>query len=163
MSGFKHPPKYCPNCGGINVDAVPLWRHSQWLADPQNPGWEPFHGTTYDTWCSDCKICFDISPGEEMDVYWYDEHPEDIPEGGNKIYTDVLLRRSYTEDSERCGNCIHFHSGFRNHKWIGIYCDLDKEKQIHYYSICLFNPSKFMVGGEHIIVDGICQLCGDEL
>ena len=112
--------------------------------------------TTYDVWCYNCETSFDISPGEEMDLYWYDEHPDEIPDGGNKIYTDVLLRRSYTEDAERCGNCAHFHSGFRDSKWIGIYCDLDKDKRVHYYSLCLFNPSKLKMSFEGAIIKNVC-------
>jgi len=144
LNKIKHyPPKYCPECGGTNINSVPCWTHSQWLAKPNDPEWKPFYGITYDTWCYDCGAGFDIIPGKEADVYWYDEHPDQIPEGGNKIYTDVLLRRSYTEEAERCGNCVHFFSGFIDCKWEGIYCKLDKSKEVSYYSLCAFNPSKF--------------------
>ena len=149
----KHPPKHCPQCGGITIGAVPAWRYSQWLADPSNPDWEPFHGTSYDTYCYDCEKCFDISPQDEADLYWYDEHPEDLPEGGNKIYTDILLKRSYNEDAERCGNCVNFYNNFvpiagSSYSKLEIYCELDKEKKVSYYKPCIFNPSRFLVGGE---------------
>ena len=44
------------------------------MAKPKDPDWIPFQGTSYDVWCKDCKTSFDIAPGKEMDVCWYDEH-----------------------------------------------------------------------------------------
>ncbi len=147
----KHPPKFCPECGKTNISAFPLWDNSNWMAKPKDPDWIPFQGTSYDVWCEDCETSFEIAPGKEMDVYWYDEHPEDIPPGGNKCYTDVLLRRNPPD--ERCGNCRRFFSGFID---IGdsdccklvISCDLYKAKKLKYFRLCIYAPSKWIMEEE---------------
>jgi len=147
----KYPPKHCPECGGTNINAVPLWANSGWKADPKNPDWIPFQGTSYDTWCDDCEVGFHIEPGEERDTYWFDEHPEDLPPEGNKIYTDALLRRSPPD--ERCGNCGHFFSGFKKidgkeNSTLEISCDVDKSRAVKYFRPCIYDPSKWVAAPE---------------
>jgi len=143
----KYPPKFCPECGGTNIGAVPFWHKSNWMADPKNPDWIPFQGTGYDVWCEDCEASFDIVPGKEMDICWYDEHPEDIPPEGNKYYTDVLLRRN--PPTKNCGNCQRFFSGFsevENSEYhrIEIYCNLDKTKKVRYFRPCIYDPNRWI-------------------
>lgn len=142
----KHPPKFCPECGGTKIGSVAGWDKSNWRTDPKNPDWRPFQGPTYDMWCEDCESSFDIAPGKEMDVYWYDEHPEDIPEGGNKYYTDVLLRRNPPD--ECCSTCQRFFSGFtktekEKYHRMEIYCNLDKNQEVRYFRPCVFEPSRW--------------------
>ena len=143
----KHPPKFCPECGGTNIGSVPLWKNSNWMAEPSDPDWMPFTGTSYDTWCEDCETSFDIAPGKEMDVCWFDEHPEQIPPGGNKRYTDILLQRDPPD--ERCGNCDRFFSGFvdvegSSYLRMEIYCDLDGKTDVKYYRPCIYGPSAWI-------------------
>ena len=146
----KHPPKFCPECGGTKISTVPCWHKSNWMADPKNPDWIPFQGTSYDTWCRDCEAGFDIAPEKEMEIYWYDEYPEDLPEGGNKHYTDVLLRRNPLD--ECCSTCHHFFSGSTKtdrdkYYRLETYCELDRTQKIRYFRPCIFKPSKWEKSG----------------
>ena len=143
-----HPPKYCPNCGSENIEYVSLWSKSNWLADPKNPKWKPFSGIVFDTYCYDCKMCYDVEDSRDTEIYWFDECPEDLPEGGNEIYTEVLLRRAYDEAKERCGKCSHFHDDFipaGKYFKMDIRCDEGYEIP-RYYEECPFKPSRFKKG-----------------
>ena len=138
------PPKHCPDCGGTNINYVELWHRSQDMCKPSDPDWHPFEGISYDTWCEDCETCFDIFPNRHLGYYWYDAHPEDIPNGGNKRYTDILLSRNPPD--ERCGNCNHFFSGFTDveeskYLRMEIYCDIDGKTDVKYYRPCIYDSS----------------------
>jgi len=147
MKMEKYPPKFCPECGGMNISSFPCWDKSNWKADPKSPDWIPFQGTSYDVWCKDCETSFDIASGKEMHICWYDEHPEQVPLGGNKYYTDLLLQRNPPD--ERCGNCQHFFSGFKEVEGIEssrleISCDVDKTQEVKYFRPCIYEPSKWV-------------------
>jgi len=148
----KHPPKHCPQCGSGNTNYVELWAKSQWMCDTKNPDWIPFQGIGYDTYCYDCEWSGDIEPDEDMNIYWFDEYPEELPPEGNKYYSDILLKRN--PPSENCGNCNHFLSGFvyvegTKYSTLKIHCDLDKSKKVRYFRPCVFEPSKWEPSDEN--------------
>jgi len=130
------PPKYCPDCGGTNIKYVELWHRSQWECEPSNPDWHPFEGTSYDVWCEECKTSFDIFPNRHLGHYWYDEHPEDVPEEGNKHWNKILAQRN--PPPERCGNCIYK----RRFKKEAGFCNATSEKLFRFGSYCGFAQSE---------------------
>ncbi len=87
------PPKHCPDCGGANIDCAELWHRCSWKTDPSNPAWQPYEEISYDVWCSDCETSFEIFPIRHSGYYWYDAHPEDVPEEGNTRWNEILAQR----------------------------------------------------------------------
>jgi len=152
------PPKHCPDCGGKNIVCVPLWHQSGWMCEPNNPEWRPFEGTSYDVWCHDCETSFDIFPNRHLGHYWYDEHPEDIPEGGNKHWNKILAQRNPPEKG--CGTCA-YKTDFTKQEEApcgrlyrgGSYCNIaesedeawEKQNLVWYWEECHYNPSKWKV------------------